>query len=120
MRLLLGAGFFVGGGGGLDDRGFEEEDEDLMASELPGFAVEARFETASSVLGFMFNVSSSRFRLPDDGVVVGPFRCSSVVESLTGTFDESFAADATRSFCFCSGFRLFFGRLVSRYLKWSS
>ena len=118
MRLLLGAGCFVGGGGGLDEEGMEEEG--LTASELPGFAVVVKFETSSSVLGFMFVLSSSRFRLPDDGVVVDPFRCSPVVESLTGTLADPSAADATGPLSFWSGFRLFFGRLVSIYLKWSS
>ena len=74
------------------------EDEGLTAIELPGFAAVAMLET-SSILRFMFISSASRFRLPDDGVAVGPFRCSPIVESLTGTLDESFAADATRSLC---------------------
>ena len=120
MRLLLGAGSFVGGGGGgLGEEGMKEE-EGLTASELPGFAAVAILETSSSVLGFMFVLSSSRFRLPDDGVVVDPLGCCPAVESLTGTFADPSAAGVIGSLSIWSAFRLFFGRFVSIYLKWSS
>ena len=113
MRLCFGADFVVGGGS--DDEGME--DGILTACESSRFAVVAMLETSASVLGLMFDLSSSRFRLPDDGVVVDPFRCSSVLQPLTGTLEESFAADATRSLCLWSGLHLFFGRVVSIYLK---
>ena len=119
MRLLLGARSFVGGGGGgLDEGGMEEES--LTTSELSRFAAVAKFETSSSLLEFMFVSSSSRFRLPDDGVVVDPLGCCPAVESLTGTFADPSAAGAIGSLSIWSAFRLFFGRFVSIYLKWSS
>ena len=118
MRLSLGAGSSVGGGE-LDEGGMEAE-EDLTASELSRFAALAIFEASSSVLRSMFAFSSSRFRLPGEGVVLGPFGCCPAAESLMGTLADSSAADAAGSLFPGSGFRLFCGRLASGYLKWSS
>ena len=94
-----------------------------MASGLPrsGAAVTVVvFEVSPSALRFSLASLSSRLRLAGEVVVVDPFGCSFAVESWFGILDDSAVADATRSLCLLEVFRIFRGRLLSRYLRWSS